>query len=171
MKFEDLLEVRKEMQKRKPHFKRHDRNKLARLARSGWRKSVQGHDNKQRNRYAGNEKSPTPGYGTPKAIRGMHASGLFELIVHNANGLKDVDPKKYAIRIAGTVGNKKKIEIVEAARKQNFKVLNPKYIVKAQKKKDKKSTQTTAKAKEEPKQKTEAKPESKPETKTTAATK
>ncbi len=147
MKLEDLIEVRKEMQKHKPHFKRHDRNKLARLARSGWRKSVQGHDNKQRNRYAGNEKSPTPGYGTPKAIRGMHASGLFELIVNNAKEISGVDAKRYAIRIAGTVGNKKKIEIVESARKQGFKVLNPKYVLKGKKKEAAKEKETSEAAK------------------------
>lgn len=160
MKFEDLIEVRKEMKARKPHFKRHDRNKLARLARSGWRKSVQGHDNKQRNRYAGNEKSPTPGYGTPRAVRGMHASGLFEIIVNNVSGLKGADPKKYAARIAATVGNKKKAEIVEAARKLNFKVLNPKYIIKAKKKL----------SKEESESKTENSKETKSESRTEAKT-
>jgi len=126
-----LLEVRSEMKKRRPHFKRHDRNKLGRLARSGWRKSVQGHDNKQRNRYAGNEKSPSPGYGAPVEVRGMHPSGFAESIVHNVNELGALDPKTIAVRISGTVGNRKKIEIVEAARKLNFKILNPKYTVKA----------------------------------------
>ncbi len=163
MKFEDLLEIRAEMKKRKPHFKRHDRNKLARLARSGWRRSVQGHDNKQRNRYAGNEKSPAPGYGTPKAIRGMHASGLFEIIVHNAGGLGGIDPKKYAVRIAASVGNKKKIDIVEAARKLNFKILNPKYAVKAKKKPEK------AEAASKPETKKEGNTEAKPAGKQQAA--
>lgn len=129
----NLLEIRAEMKRKKPHFKRHDRNKLGRLARSGWRKSVQGHDNKQRNRYAGNEKSPTPGYGSPKEVRGMHPSGFNEAIVHNAAGLDGLDPKKTAVRIGGTVGNRKKIEIVEKARKLNFKILNPAYAVKASK--------------------------------------
>lgn len=155
MKFEDLIEVRKEMKARKPHFKRHDRNKLARLARSGWRKSVQGHDNKNRNRYGGNEKSPCPGYGSPRLVRGMHASGLFEIIVHNSNELNGVDAKKYAVRIAATVGNKKKADVVEAARKLNFKVLNPKYTIKAKKKEAK---QEKSKEKEP---KTESKPEAK----------
>lgn len=157
MKFEDLIEVRKEMKARRPHFKRHDRNKLARLARSGWRKSVQGHDNKNRNRYGGNEKSPCPGYGSPRLVRGMHASGLFEIIVHNANELKDVDAKKYAVRIAATVGNKKKAEVVEAARKLNFKVLNPKYTIKA----NKKSAKEGAKTEHAKESKTESKPETK----------
>lgn len=161
MKFEDLIEVRKEMKARKPHFKRHDRNKLARLARSGWRKSVQGHDNKQRNRYAGNEKSPTPGYGTPRAVRGMHASGLFEIIINNVNELKGVDPKKYAARIAATVGNKKKAEIVEAARKLNFKILNPKYIIKAKKKPSKEESKTENSKEAKSESKTEAKSASK----------
>ena len=125
-----LLEVRAEMKKRKPHFKRHDRNKLGRLARSGWRKSVQGHDNKQRNRYAGNEKSPSPGYGAPRQVHSMHPCGMKEIIVHNVNDLGALDPKTIAVRVGGTVGNRKKIDIVEAAKKRNFKVLNPRYEVK-----------------------------------------
>ncbi|MBU4246093.1 MAG: 50S ribosomal protein L32e [Nanoarchaeota archaeon] len=161
MKFEDLIEVRKEMKARKPHFKRHDRNKLARLARSGWRKSVQGHDNKNRNRYAGNEKAPTPGYGSPKLVRGMHASGLFEILVHNVSELNGIDAKKYAVRIAATVGNKKKIDVVEAARKLNLKILNPKYIIKSKKKSVNEDVKTE-KLKEK-----ESKTESKPEIKST----
>lgn len=128
-----LLEIRAEMKRRKPHFKRHDRNKLGRLARSGWRSSVQGHDNKQRNRYAGNEKTPTPGYGSPKEVRGMHPGGLKEIMIHNTSELGGVNAKEFAVRVAGSVGNRKKIGIVEAARKLNFKILNPAYFLKEKK--------------------------------------
>lgn len=143
MEFKELLAVRAKMKSKKPHFKRHDRNKLGRLARKTWRSSVLGHDNKVRNKYAGNERMPSPGYGSPKAVRGLHASGLSEAIVHNASQLKALDPKKIAVRIAATVGNRKKIGIVAEAKKLSFKILNPKVDLKAPKEKEKNKSESS----------------------------
>jgi large subunit ribosomal protein L32e len=63
------------------------------------------------------------GYRTPKAIRYLHPSGMEEVLVYNPSeldGMKDV-----VIRIASTVGKRKRKEIVKKAEEMGLKVINP----------------------------------------------
>lgn len=63
------------------------------------------------------------GYRTPKSIRYLHPSGYPEIIVYNSSeldGLKDV-----VIRIASTVGKKKRLEIIKRAEELGLRVINP----------------------------------------------
>jgi len=65
------------------------------------------------------------GYSRPRTIRGMHPSGLREVLVWRPDDLKTVDPKVQVARIAHTVGENKRILIVEEAKKANIRILNP----------------------------------------------
>jgi large subunit ribosomal protein L32e len=65
------------------------------------------------------------GYSRPKATRGKHPSGLSEVIVHRPKDLEGIDPQKQAARIAHTVGENKRVQILEDAKKANIRVLNP----------------------------------------------
>jgi LSU ribosomal protein L32E len=47
-----------------------------------------------------------------------------EVIVHNPRELRNVDPSRQAIRIASTVGVRKRIEIIREAVRRGIKVLN-----------------------------------------------
>lgn len=76
---------------------------------------------------------PGPCYGSPRAIRGAHATGAHEAIVNNVKELSGVDKAK-VVRIAGSVGNKKRIDIVFAAKKLGLHVLNPRVMIKPKKK-------------------------------------
>jgi large subunit ribosomal protein L32e len=67
---------------------------------------------------------PRPGYGAPVALRGLHPSGFKEVLVANVNDLQKIDPKKDAARIRGTVGKKKRMDILKAAEEMKIKVLN-----------------------------------------------
>ena len=134
------LEARKIIKEKKPDFPRTDANKIKRLSRSGWRRA-KGRDNKIRRRLRGAR--PSPSFGSPKAVRGMHPRGMFEAIVFNLKDLADVG-KEVVVRIAATVGNRKKIMVVREAKKRGLHVLNPRILIKKpkeEKKKDKKSTE------------------------------
>jgi large subunit ribosomal protein L32e len=70
--------------------------------------------------------SPAIGYGTHRTYRGLHPSGLKEIIIHNVNELDNVSPDQKAIRIAATVGERKRLRIIEHAQELGYKILNPK---------------------------------------------
>jgi hypothetical protein len=65
------------------------------------------------------------GYKGPKLARGLHPSGLREVLVHNVNEAAAIDPKIQAARIAHTVGNKKRALIIAEAKKNKLLILNP----------------------------------------------
>ena len=65
------------------------------------------------------------GYSKPKATRGLHPSGLREVMVWRVKDLEGLDPKVHVARIAHTVGENKRVQIVEEAKKANIRILNP----------------------------------------------
>jgi large subunit ribosomal protein L32e len=65
------------------------------------------------------------GYSRPKATKGRHPSGLNEVIVYRPKDLENLDPKTQAARIAHTVGENKRVQILADAKKANIRVLNP----------------------------------------------
>ncbi len=65
------------------------------------------------------------GYSKPRATRGLHPSGLREVIVWRVKDLQSLDPKVQIGRIAHTVGENKRIQIIEEAKKANIRILNP----------------------------------------------
>ncbi len=65
------------------------------------------------------------GYARPKAIRGLHPSGLREVIVWRPQDLEKVDAKTQVARIAHTVGENKRVQILEQAKKTSIRILNP----------------------------------------------
>ncbi|MCL2459862.1 MAG: 50S ribosomal protein L32e [Euryarchaeota archaeon] len=128
-----LLRVRKSKSVR---FKRDGVGKKAKLADS-WRRP-RGLHNKQRRYKKAKGRHPDSGYGSPLAVRGMHPCGLFEVRVFNIGDLADVDPGVHAIRIAASVGNKKREQIQIEAEKRGLRILN----YKDASKKDVKFTET-----------------------------
>lgn len=65
------------------------------------------------------------GYSRPRAIRGMHPSGLREVRVWRPTDLAKLDPKTQVARIAHTVGESKRVLIIDEAKKANIRILNP----------------------------------------------
>ncbi|MGP8069233.1 MAG: 50S ribosomal protein L32e [Candidatus Bathyarchaeia archaeon] len=65
------------------------------------------------------------GYARPKATRGRHPSGLKEVMVWRPKDLVGIDSKTQAARIAHTVGENKRVQILEDAKKANIRILNP----------------------------------------------
>jgi len=117
-----LLNARKANKASLPKFHRLDAHKKKKLKLS-WRKP-KGHHAKLRRQHKAKGSLVKVGFGSPAAVRGLHASGYEEVLVHRPEDVQGI-LKTQAIRIAGAVGRKKQIEIERAAKELNIKVLNP----------------------------------------------
>jgi len=109
--------------KKKPNFVRQLGNEYARL-RGKWR-APRGMTSKLRRKEKSHGKQPSAGYGAPRELRFLHPSGLREVLVHNVHELEKLDSKN-AARISGSVGKKKRIEIMKKAEEMKIRILNPK---------------------------------------------
>jgi len=118
-----LLKIRSRINKKRPHFKRYESWRFVRI-KDQWRKP-RGIDNKMRTELQGWPKSVKIGYRGPAAVRGLHASGMEEVMVWNTKDLEKVDPDIHVARIGGTVGGRKKETMLEKAKELKIRILNP----------------------------------------------
>ena len=118
-----LLRVRERQKSKKPSFRRYDSHKKKKVSES-WRRP-RGLQNKLRRHVAAKGGWVKSGYGSPKTVRGLHPCGLEEVLVCNLKDVEGIDPELQAVRISGTVGAKKRIDIKEKAKELGLKVLNP----------------------------------------------
>lgn len=159
-----LLEFRNARKKKKPNFLRQDAHKVKRLKKH-WRSS-KGLDSKMRRGLGSYRKEPSPGYGSPKLVRGLTRAGLREVLVFNVHDLSKIT-KDDIVVISGNIGTRKKIEILKKIKELKLKVKNFKDVdgflkkieeKEAQKKKEKETKkEKKKKAKEEALKKAETK--------------
>jgi large subunit ribosomal protein L32e len=157
----NLLEIKKKLNRKKPNFIRSDAHKKKRLGKN-WR-HPKGHHNKMRLCKAGHPGLIEVGYRMPVAVRGLEISGLKKVLVHNLKELEKLDSKKECALIAN-IGARKKVEIVKEAAKRKiiiFNVKNPEAFLKGVEESLKKRKQDKEKAEQEKKSK-EKKKEAKP---------
>ncbi len=151
------LKMRERVKKKKPSFVRQESWRYMRL-KENWRKP-KGIDNKMRRKIKGWPPTVNVGYRGPKAVRGLHPSGYKEVLVHNLDELKEVDPKTQVVRIAHTVGKRKRTKIIAEARKKKITIINLKEVKeKVEEKKEKLEEETKEIEKEEEKKVEEEKP-------------
>jgi len=141
------LKARARAKNKKPNFVRAESWKYDRFSLS-WRKP-RGLDNKIRRKIKGWPAGPSMGYKGPKIARGLHPSGYREVVVHNAQEVAAVDPNTQAIRIAHTVGKRKRATIIEEANKLNIKLLNFKALPETEKKEEAEEEKSEEKLKEQ----------------------
>ncbi|MEM1559611.1 MAG: 50S ribosomal protein L32e [Candidatus Bathyarchaeia archaeon] len=119
-----LLKLRME---RSVKFVRQESWRYARVDEN-WRKP-RGVSSKMRRRMRGWPRIVSIGYGSPRIVRGLHPSGFREVLVYREEDLEGLDPERDAVRIAHTVGMRKRRAILDKARKLGLKVLNPGVVV------------------------------------------
>jgi len=114
--------VRQRQKANKADFRRHDYHKKKRLS-DAWRKPM-GLHNKKRQQHASEGKLVKVGFGAPRDVRGRHPSGFEEVLVHAPKEMEQVKPGQ-AVRIAGTVGLRKRLRIELACEQRGIRLLNP----------------------------------------------
>jgi len=121
---EQLLQLRKDM--KKPNFVVKESNFSARV-KVRWR-FPRGRHSKVRQMHCGRPPMPNPGYRAPAEVRGLHQSGLQMIMVRNMAELQTINPKTQGVIIAASVGNKKRLSLLEMAQQKKITLLNIKDV-------------------------------------------
>ncbi|WP_297535013.1 50S ribosomal protein L32e [Thermococcus sp.] len=119
-----LLKIRAELKRKKPRFLRQEWWRFPKFKNDPKWRRPKGIDSKMRLKKKGKPRSPSVGWSSPKAVRGLHPSGYEEVLVHNLKELEKLDPTRQVARIAGTVGARKRELIIARAKELGIKVLN-----------------------------------------------
>jgi large subunit ribosomal protein L32e len=139
-------------------FLRRDWNKMLRLGgrrkKLKWRRS-KGRHAKIRQKWKGYSQMPSPGYKTPRSIRGL-VENKHPVMINNLSDLMKIKSNEIGI-VSKTLGQKKKIELAKKALELKIHLENldaSKYldeIKKAQEAKKKTAPGTAAQVQSEPK--------------------
>ncbi|MEC9120604.1 MAG: 50S ribosomal protein L32e [Candidatus Thermoplasmatota archaeon] len=123
----DALATRAAQKKQTPTFRRQEWFRYKRLSRTGWKKP-RGDDSSQRKNRKYRSALVRVGHGKIAAARGLHPSGFEEVLVNKSSDLEGLDPETQAVRIAKTVGNRKRSAIHDRADDLGLRVLNRRRI-------------------------------------------
>ena len=119
-----LLQTRAKMKAHQPLFVVKEYHKSARVKKR-WR-AQRGIHSGHRQMHRGKPAQPTPGFGVPRAVRGLHSSGLQPVLIHSLSQLQGIDTQTQGIIIGSTVGMRKKMQILDTAAKNKITVLQMK---------------------------------------------
>jgi len=117
-----LLRLRFKMKQKRPKFRRQEWHRHKRLGTS-WRRP-KGLHSSMRKQLKGRPAIVKIGYRSPAPVRGLHPSGLEDVLVHNVKELEKLNPETQGARIASTVSKRKRIEIVKRANELGIRILN-----------------------------------------------
>ena len=118
----ELLEIRKALKEKKPEFIRQDNPKRMKL-NDKWRKP-KGIHSKIRHKFKGRRKMPSPGYKSPRKVKGLHSSGLKMVRIFSAGDIAKIRKELEGAVISKSVGIKKKLGILKKAKELDVKILN-----------------------------------------------
>jgi large subunit ribosomal protein L32e len=117
------LKLRLKIKRKKPTFIRKRGTIYKRLGLK-WRAPRGIHSQlRKHKKEAGN--MPKSGYGSPRAVKGLHPSGFEEVMIFNPKELEKMNHEKQVCRISSTVGLKKRLAIMKKSEELKIKVLNP----------------------------------------------
>ena len=121
-----LFMLKLKLARKRPLFRRQEWFRYKKLGEA-WRRP-QGKHSKMREHKKYRPPVVDSGFRGPKKVRYLHPSGYRDVLVHNVNELSKLNKELDAVRIASTVGKKKKLEIYKTAVEKGFKVLNYKEV-------------------------------------------
>jgi large subunit ribosomal protein L32e len=161
----ELLALKKKMNQKRPAFIRQDSHKKAEIGPK-WRKP-RGMHSKIRLKKKGYRKMPNAGYRSPNVVRGMHMSGLTQVLITSLKDLENVSKESQGAIISSSFGIKKRIEALKLAKEKGITVLNIKnpdaYLKEAEENMKKKKEDKKSKAEKKQKKKKAEKPKEKKE--------
>ena len=108
---------------RTPTFVRQESWRLVRV-KEHWRRP-RGKTSKMRLGLRGWPKAVKIGYRSARKTRGLHPSGLQEVTVRRPEDLDRIDPKTQIVKISGSIGERKRIAIMERVQTLQLTVTNP----------------------------------------------
>lgn len=106
-----------------PRFVRQESWRYIRV-KEGWRRP-RGKNSKMRLGMRGWPKTAKIGYKQSQKKRGLHPSGLEEIIVRRPADLEKINAKTQIVKISHTVGERNRIAIMERAQALELTVANP----------------------------------------------
>jgi len=118
-----LTRMRNALRSRKPKFIRQESWRYKRVKPS-WRRP-RGKTSKMRLKRKGWPKTVAVGYKIAKTARGLHSSGFRDILIQRPEDLEKIDTKTEVARIAATVGERKRLAILERAKALDVRILNP----------------------------------------------
>src|SRR3989344_3984232 len=121
-----LLEVRRKAKRKQTRFVVKESYKFGRIEER-WR-LPRGKHSGARQMHKGKPANPTPGYGSPRAVRGLHSSGLEKVVVHTSSELLSLNPQKPGANTGFNFGEKKTIgffKVCQEKKKKFFKRKSP----------------------------------------------
>ncbi len=123
----DGKKLLKSKKKKHPKFLRQNYGRIGRKrVKDNWRRP-RGQNNKKRIKIKTFGALPKIGYKNPDSIRGMHPSGVFEMLVSNKKEVDIAKQENYgAIRIRANVSKRNKALLSDYAVSLGLKVLNKK---------------------------------------------
>ncbi len=119
----ELLKIRNTAKAKKPTFLKQDAHRLAKLSEN-WRQP-KGQHSKLRKKLRSYRRHPSMGFSSPKAVRGLTREGHELIIINNISELEGV---KTPIVIGGSVGDRKRLEIIKKCNENKIEVLNIKDV-------------------------------------------
>lgn len=119
----DIFEIKRNMNKVRPKFHAQDAHKKSKIE-NRWRKP-RGSDSKMKQGLGGYRKVVKQGYMSPKSIKYVNVkSKIMFIVIRNLDEMKKIDPKKEGAIISGTIGQKKKIELIKYAKENSIIIEN-----------------------------------------------
>ncbi len=123
----NLLKLRKQLKRRKPWFVVKESHYRGGRVKVRWRYPIGRHSG-VRQEHKGKPALVRIGYGSPRAVRGLHASGLLPIVVSCERDLLQVNSQHSGAVLARTLGMKKRLELLNIALQKKISVLNVKSI-------------------------------------------
>ncbi|MEM0139338.1 MAG: 50S ribosomal protein L32e [Ferroplasma sp.] len=117
-----LLKKKNEVNRKRVEFHRQEWFRYKKFDDS-WRRP-RGKHSKLRSHLGYRPPVVSPGFRTPRAVRGLHPSGFKEVLIHNVAELAKINPDFDGARIASTVGYKKRLDIQAEADNLGIHIFN-----------------------------------------------
>ncbi len=121
MDTKQLLSQRNKAKKHKPPFIVKAANYLKKVKRR-WR-LPRGLHSGTRQYHRGKPAMPTPGFGSPKAVFGLHRSGVKPVVVRTEKELLAIDVKTEAAVLMSTLGGRSRVRLLTLATEKKIPVL------------------------------------------------